>query len=216
MISDRAILRLEAGGPLDGEIAPASLYQALESAWPDRRARATARAARATPLDASTEVAAVFARAANLDATLIDLASDPLLGPLDLRVLYLPGLDIVQHSLFGAVEPGAMAPSSAAERLKALEQVLRRSLTSRSRNSLPDRIGWSCSSPNRDASRSPRLARWRSPARRRPQAIPPQPTRRSPRPCSTRSACPLREDLAPSVVFDLFHSTFNARIRCVR
>ena len=75
-----------------------------------------------TPLDASTEVAAVFARAANLDATLIDLASDPVLGPLDLRVVYLPGLDIVQHSLFGAVEAGAMAPASAAERLKALEQ----------------------------------------------------------------------------------------------
>ncbi|HKW01881.1 MAG TPA: alkaline phosphatase family protein, partial [Vicinamibacterales bacterium] len=122
VISDRAILRLEAGGLLDGEIAPASLYQAFEGTWPDRRSRATARAARATPLDASADVAAVFARAANLDATLIDLASDPVLGPLDLRVLYLPGLDIVQHSLFGAVEAGAMAPASAAERLKALEQ----------------------------------------------------------------------------------------------
>ena len=122
VICDRAILRLEAGGPLDGEIAPASLYQALAGTWPDRRARATARAARATPLDAPADIAAVFARAANLDATLIDLASDPALGPLDLRVLYLPGLDIVQHSLFGAVEAGAMAPASAAERLKALEQ----------------------------------------------------------------------------------------------
>jgi hypothetical protein len=122
VISDRAILRLEAGGSLDGEIAPASLYRALEDAWPDRRTRAAARAAKAIPAAASADVAAVFGRAASLDATLVDLAADPVLGPLDLRVLYLPGLDIVQHSLFGAVDAGAMAPSAAAERLAALEQ----------------------------------------------------------------------------------------------
>jgi hypothetical protein len=122
VISDRAILRLEAGGPLDREIAPASLYRALGDSWPARRTRASTAAARAAAPGVSPDVAAVVARAATLDATLMDLASDPALGPLDLRVVYLPGLDIVQHSLFGALDPGTLAPSGAAERLKALEQ----------------------------------------------------------------------------------------------
>ena len=122
VISDRAILRLEAGGSLDGEIAPASLYPALAQAWPDRRARVAALVTRSLPSDVSADVRAVFERAATLDATLIELATDPLIGPLDLRVLYLPGLDIVQHSLFGAAEAGALAPSSAAERLRALDE----------------------------------------------------------------------------------------------
>ncbi len=39
-----------------------------------------------------------------------------------MRVLYLPGLDIVQHALFGATNAGAIAPSEAALRLQALEQ----------------------------------------------------------------------------------------------
>ncbi|MFI5177245.1 MAG: alkaline phosphatase family protein [Vicinamibacterales bacterium] len=122
VISDRAILRLEAGGPLDREIAPASLYQALADSWPARRTRASGAAARAVAPGLPADVAASVERAATLDATLIDLAADPALGPLDLRVLYLPGLDIVQHSLFGVLDPGTLAPSGAALRLSALEQ----------------------------------------------------------------------------------------------
>ena len=34
VITDRAVLRLEHGGPLDAEIAPASLYPSLQQAWP--------------------------------------------------------------------------------------------------------------------------------------------------------------------------------------
>lgn len=208
VISDRAILRLEAGGPLDGEIAPASLYQALEGTWPDRRARATARAARATPLDASAEVAAVFARAANLDATLIDLASDPVLGPLDLRVLYLPGLDIVQHSLFGAVEAGAMAPASAAERLKALEQYyvfLDESLAQLTSGS--DRLVMLVAEPGRVTQSAAGLlavtgasASTQHPAAATDTAIAPT--------VLYALGVPVARDLASSAVKDLFSATF--------
>ena len=34
VLSDRATLRLERGGALDGEIAPASLYENLRGEWP--------------------------------------------------------------------------------------------------------------------------------------------------------------------------------------
>jgi hypothetical protein len=121
VISDRAILRLEAGGPLDGEIAPASLYDTLKKQWTETDASvARAAAERATPPHTSAEIASVFTRAANLDASVMALANANL-GPLDLRVVYLPGLDIVQHALFGSANPAAMAPSEAADRLSALE-----------------------------------------------------------------------------------------------
>ena len=122
VLSDRAILRLEHGGPLDGEIAPSALYEALEQTWPDRRARAAARAAGAVPGDTSNEVAAALRRSAELDATILDLAGDPALGDPDLLVVYLPGLDIAQHTLLGAGDAAGLAPSGAAERVTALER----------------------------------------------------------------------------------------------
>jgi Type I phosphodiesterase / nucleotide pyrophosphatase len=122
VLSDRAMLRLEQGGNLNGEIAPASLYTTLLATWAARRARAAAQAAAAIPPSTSTDVAAVLRRSADLDATLIDLAGDPALGPLDLLVLYLPGLDIAQHALYAAAGGQALAPSDAAERLAAIEQ----------------------------------------------------------------------------------------------
>ncbi len=42
IVSDRATLRLEKGGALDAEIAPASLYDGLRTAWPALRAEAAA------------------------------------------------------------------------------------------------------------------------------------------------------------------------------
>jgi hypothetical protein len=120
VISDRAILRLEAGGPLDGEIAPASLYDTLKKEWTETDASAARAAAeRATPR-APAEIASVFTRAASLDASVMALATSNL-GPLDLRVVYMPGLDILQHALFGSANPAAIAPSDAADRLSALE-----------------------------------------------------------------------------------------------
>ena len=44
VLSDRATLRLERGGPLDAEIAPASLYEPLRQQWPEIKSRATAEA----------------------------------------------------------------------------------------------------------------------------------------------------------------------------
>jgi hypothetical protein len=121
VISDRAILRLERGGALDAEIAPASLYATLRATWPTRHDRAAAVAAAVAPVGASADVTALLRRSAELDATLIDLAGDASLGPLDLLVLYLPGLDIAQHALFTSDADGALAPSAMTERVSAVE-----------------------------------------------------------------------------------------------
>ena len=53
---------------------------------------------------------------AELDAILISLATDPALGPLDLLVVYLPGLDIAQHALLGAADAGGLPASATSAR----------------------------------------------------------------------------------------------------
>ncbi len=121
VISDRAILRLEHGGAQDGEIAPAALYQSLQASWAERRSRAVARSADALVPGIASDLAAAVRRSAEIDASLIDLASDSGLGTPDLLVLYLPGLDIAQHALFEQTG-GAISPSVAADRLAALER----------------------------------------------------------------------------------------------
>ena len=120
VLSDRAILRLEHGGPQDGEIAPPSLYPLLQASWADRRARAVSRAASA--IGTAGDLAATVRRSAEIDATLVDLAADSVLGTPDLLALYLPGLDIVQHALFENQGAGTLTPSVAADRLAALER----------------------------------------------------------------------------------------------
>jgi type I phosphodiesterase/nucleotide pyrophosphatase len=122
VISDRALLRLERGGPQDGEIAPSSLYQALQASWSDRRARAAKESSAAITAELPGDLAAAVKRSAEIDGTLIDLAADPLLGTPDLLAVYLPGLDIVQHAFFESQSAGALSPSAAADRLAALEQ----------------------------------------------------------------------------------------------
>jgi hypothetical protein len=101
VISDRATLRLERGGPLDAEIAPAALYDDLSARWPALRAEAEAlvldllRAGGPGPDDA------LLMRSAHLDAVTRVLTA-AVSGPdTDLTVSYYPGLDIVQHSLAG-------------------------------------------------------------------------------------------------------------------
>jgi hypothetical protein len=124
VISDRAILRLEHGGVLNAELAPATLYEQLKSRWPTLRADASKQAAaffsgndpNHSPLPAP--VRAVLLRSGELDGATIKLASE--LGTdLDLLVLYLPGLDIAQHTLFGSDAP---APSEVDERLAGLRR----------------------------------------------------------------------------------------------
>jgi Type I phosphodiesterase / nucleotide pyrophosphatase len=120
VLSDRATLRLEHGGELDAEIAPAALYARLRQEWPALSARARAMAASALgPGGGDDDARARLSRSAGLDALqLALLAAVADLGT-DLSAVYLPGLDIAQHALLGGqgILPGA---STLASRLEAL------------------------------------------------------------------------------------------------
>lgn len=121
VLSDRALLRLEQGGPLDGEIAPSALYATLEKTWTDRRARFTTRAAAAVSTDTVATTRTVIERSAALDASIVDLAREPSLTDVDVQVVYLPGLDIAQHGLLTAGNSAA-APSEITARVAAIER----------------------------------------------------------------------------------------------
>lgn len=129
LVSDRGILRLERGGPLDAEIAPPALYERLSGRWQGIRETAT-RAARerfggsapgagpAAPADPD----AVLARSAELDSSMMQLADAVAAdAALDLLVVYLPGLDVAQQALLGG-DMSAPAPSELDLRLAALQR----------------------------------------------------------------------------------------------
>ena len=125
VLSDRAILRLERGGPLDGELAPEGLYEQLRGEWGRLRAAARGLAAArfATPeaaLDQSQRTSEVLVRSAELDATVVLLGRAVSGSSTDLLVIYLPGLDIAQHTLLAGGAPPS--PSQLALRLSALER----------------------------------------------------------------------------------------------
>lgn len=122
VLSDRAILRLEHGGTVHAEIAPAEVYERLHTVWPGLRRRARQRveslfAGTAGFATLPEEIQTVLTRSAELDATVLSLA-EAIGADLDLLVIYLPGLDIAQHTLFGTETP---APSAVPERLSALQ-----------------------------------------------------------------------------------------------
>jgi hypothetical protein len=119
IVSDRATLRLEKGGVLDAEIAPASLHDALHAVWPTLRTEAAAHAAR---LPAGMEMDPLLRRSAELDALQIAIAKQIAAPNADLVCTYLPGLDLVQHGLFGSAEAAGTSPASAAVRLAALDE----------------------------------------------------------------------------------------------
>ena len=121
VLSDRAILRLEQGGALAAEIAPAAVYDALRGGSDARHTRVEAASAQAWPSDAPADVTAALARSAELDATVLDLAADPALGSLDLLAVYLPGLDIAQHALLQGSSGAPVAPSITTARVRGLE-----------------------------------------------------------------------------------------------
>jgi hypothetical protein len=119
VVTDRAVLRLEHGGTLDAEIAPADLYAPLQRLWPEIRKGARDAASGAFESVADSGTLAVLRRSAELDATIVGIMQ-ALPGPRrDLDVIYLPGLDIAQHALLGA---GGAAPSASvmAARVDAL------------------------------------------------------------------------------------------------
>jgi hypothetical protein len=156
VISDRAVLRLERGGTLDAEIAPAQLYETLKERWPELRARAQQRAASffaapgsgtQPPLPADAH--AILLRSAELDTTMMLLA-EAVGADLDLLVVYLPGLDIAQHTLLTGADV-APAPSELEGRLAALRQyyVYLDSLVSGPARPLPDRTVFVITQPGR-------------------------------------------------------------------
>lgn len=126
VITDRALLRLDTGGELDAEIAPAALYEGLRTMWPTLRARAQAAALSEFASIADPDLRAVMVRSAEIDwlvsAIGLSFASSTQIGPLDLLVVYLPGLDIAQHQLLQSSAPSVSAMS---ERVAALERYYR-------------------------------------------------------------------------------------------
>ena len=120
VVTDRAVLRLEHGGPLDAEIAPRDLYDTLHQAWPAIREKARTAASRSVAGVIDPEIATVLRRSAELDATVIGIL-EALPGPArDLDVLYLAGLDIAQHTLLTGSGGGAPSPSALRARVDAL------------------------------------------------------------------------------------------------
>jgi hypothetical protein len=120
VITDRAVLRLEHGGALDAEIAPASLYPSLQEAWPGIRKRAADAASAAFGDVTDPGSLSILRRSAELDGTVLGLAQ-ALPGPRrDLDMVYLPGLDIAQYALLSGGDGAARAPSAVAARVDAL------------------------------------------------------------------------------------------------
>lgn len=123
VISDRALLRLDTGGVLDAEIAPASVYDALRTRWGAIRQAASNRAQAAFASIADAEVRKVMIRSAEIDILVAGLSNVSQGGPVDLRVAYFPGLDIAQFNLLRA--PAAASVSAMGDRVAAIERYYR-------------------------------------------------------------------------------------------
>ena len=117
ILSDRATLRLERGGELDAEIAPKETYDKLRAAWPALKERAALAAARVLPNGADPAISTVIRRSAELDALQILMLNNVEDAATDLVTVYLPGLDIAQHTLLGGERA---SPSTLAARLDAV------------------------------------------------------------------------------------------------
>lgn len=118
VVSDRATLRLERGGALDGEIAPDALYERLRGEWPTIKQEALALMTALMPASSDPATAAALRGAAEIDALQLLMAARVRSASLDLLAVYLPGLDIAQHALFG--DGAAVAPSALEARLAGL------------------------------------------------------------------------------------------------
>jgi hypothetical protein len=121
VMSDRAMLRFERGGELDAEMAPASIYDALKRGWPALRDEARRQIVAAFEgIDEAN--GAVLRRAAEQDAVPAALAARVFEEGADLRAIYLPGLDIAQHTLVGGGGGSGLPASAMASRVEALER----------------------------------------------------------------------------------------------
>ncbi|HXG56580.1 MAG TPA: alkaline phosphatase family protein [Vicinamibacterales bacterium] len=118
VISDRAVLRLERGGTLDAEIAPAQLYERLSAEWPAIKTESAALVRAFMPPATDPFTTAALGRSAELDVLQLALAARLQSEAPDLLAVYLPGLDIAQHTLLA---PGnAASPSAMAARIDGL------------------------------------------------------------------------------------------------
>jgi hypothetical protein len=122
VVSDRATLRLDRGGDLDGEIAPGEVYDRLRGEWAAIRKEAeSATSVLQVPGDA--DASAALQRAGQVDAVHLAIASRLDTASLDLLAVYLPGLDIAQHALLGSGNP--VSPSALTARLESLRDYYR-------------------------------------------------------------------------------------------
>jgi type I phosphodiesterase/nucleotide pyrophosphatase len=121
ILSDRATLRLEHGGALDAEIAPKELYEPLRLEWPATKDEAARLVREFLPAATDTAVDQVIRRSAELDALQIALtarvAKRTAVKP-DVLAIYLPGLDIGQHTLLA--EGRSASASALSARLEAI------------------------------------------------------------------------------------------------
>ena len=119
VLTDRTVPRLERGGALDAEVAPASLYPRLTRAWPGLREEAARRVSAAFPGEGEPD--ATLRRAALQDVVPVAFASLLADEPRDLEAIYLPGLDIAQYELLVRGGSG-LPPSALAARVEAVER----------------------------------------------------------------------------------------------
>jgi hypothetical protein len=120
VISDRATLRLERGGDPEGEIAPRAVYDHLARDWPAIKAEANVAVQALLPASGDADSIAVLRRAAEVDAVQLKILERLPVDSLDLVAVYLPGLDIVQHTLLNASSAvGASALSARLESVRA-------------------------------------------------------------------------------------------------
>jgi hypothetical protein len=121
VLTDRATLRLDRGGTLDAEIAPAALYPALRKEWPalkDSTRQRIVRAFAGLPEDGASEMR----RSAEQDALPAALAARVCTAETDLCAVYLPGLDIAQYNLLGATGGAGLPASVLDARLESLRR----------------------------------------------------------------------------------------------
>jgi hypothetical protein len=118
VVSDRATLRLERGGEPEGEIAPRAVYDRLQQDWTAIKAGARAAIERHLPGVADPDAQAVLIRAAEIDAVQLEISRRLQVDTLDLLAVYLPGLDIVQHTLLQL--RGAAGASALSARLDSV------------------------------------------------------------------------------------------------
>jgi hypothetical protein len=118
VISDRATLRLERGGDPEGEIAPRPVYDRLAREWPAIKLEANASIDAHLPAGMDAATVTVLRRAAEVDAVQVAMAKRLRTESLDLLAVYLPGLDIVQHTLIGS--NSAASPSALSARLEGV------------------------------------------------------------------------------------------------